>query len=213
MTRRRLTGRVAALVALGTLLTFATACGRLHRVPAAGSGPTGPTPSVSVSSTEAAVAQPDVPSIDWASPLESQIEVPSEQLAASLLTFQPIVPEALGSPTTIAINDPAEFPEGALGLGLEYFHPEFGHFWLMEEPTLMTQAELEGLAGCDPSTGCEGTWEVVELSQGIRGLLIAGSGSVGVMWLRDGVRFDLMGPPDTLTIDEAISAATAATGP
>lgn len=70
---------------------------------------------------------------------------------------------------------------------------------MVEELSQTTQKELESLAGCDPSTGCQGSWSIVQLATGLNALLIQGEASTALIWLDNGMRFTVMGPPSTFT--------------
>jgi hypothetical protein len=43
----------------------------------------------------------------------------------------------------------------------------------------------------------------IRVSDGRHGLLVAGPASNGVIWIRDGVQFDVFGPPRTFSVAEA----------
>lgn len=70
-----------------------------------------------------------------------------------------------------------------------------------------TQAELESLAGCDPLAGCEGEWSLVRIRNDITALLIEGDIANSIVWLEDDIRFDVVGPAETFSADEAIEVA------
>lgn len=127
--------------------------------------------------------------------------------AGARLVFTPVAPSAAGTPEAIIVHQAA--PRRALqGLALTYDGPVRGRFVVREEPTQMTQQSLEGLpAQCAAASLCEGTWKVVTLADGTRALLVAGPGSTGIVWLRNNIRFYVLGPPDTFSIGSATAVA------
>jgi hypothetical protein len=82
------------------------------------------------------------------------------------------------------------------------YDPRYGRLQVLEELSQTTQAELESLANCNHSKGCEGSWDLVTIRNGIRALVVTGPGSTFIAWLDHGE-----GPPAVLTRDEAITIA------
>ena len=91
-------------------------------------------------------------------------------------------------------------------VALVYELPAFGRFVLIEGPTALTQAGLEGIAASCQS-GCATTLAIEPLRDGTRAMLIDGEVSKGYMWIRNGVRFNLFGPADTFSITRARTVA------
>jgi hypothetical protein len=124
--------------------------------------------------------------------------VPStEARAAREMQFDLLVPSLLGDPVRIVITSPESAPPRFRLTGFVYDSPSRGRFWVIERISEMTQTELESLASCDPSTGCEGSWTMVPLPRDIRGLLIEGPVATSVIWLETDRRFDIVGPSET----------------
>jgi hypothetical protein len=147
--------------------------------------------------------------IDWENPIVLGIPVQSTDALENDLSFQPILP-TLGDPKKLVVNDPEAFDKLDRGFGAQYGTADLGTFWLLEEPSDMTQKELEGLASqCDPAQGCEGKWSLATLDDGTIGLLIDGPTSVGIVWLHNGLYLDVIGQPGAFTSENAIAAANA----
>ncbi len=150
---------------------------------------------------------PEALPVDWNSPLDGGISVTADEAAASL-AFPPVFPRLLGTPAKILINSDV-VPVEHRAMGAEYTSDSGVQFWLMEQPTDWTNATLEGLSIC-PSSGCLGTWKIFPLPDGNEALINAGSGSTAVTWVAGGVRFDIVGPPTTFTINDAVNEASLA---
>lgn len=185
----------AALLALAL-----TACA--DRPPGTGAGPTAsPTtePTVDVG------GQP----IDWEDPISLGTPVQSTDELGNDLSFQPVLPN-LGDPNKLLVNDPEAFDKPDRGFGAEYETADLGTFWLLEEPSDITQKDLEGLPSqCDPAGGCEGKWSLVTLDDGTVALLIDGPMSVGIVWLHNGLYLDVIGQPGSFKSENAVAAANA----
>jgi hypothetical protein len=121
----------------------------------------------------------------------------TEERATREMQFDLLVPSLLGDPTRIVITAPASAPPKFRLTGFVYDSPARGRFWVIEAISQTTQGELESLASCEPATGCEGSWTVVPLPRGIRGLLIEGPVATSVIWLEADRRFDVIGPSET----------------
>ena len=133
--------------------------------------------------------------IDWTAPLAGAgVQVPSGP-APTLLTFVPVDVSALGTPNGTFVTNPSlSTPPGRV-IAWSFDHPKYGTFVVVEEISQTTQAELESLAGCDPGTGCQGSWSIVQLETGPKGLLVEGPASTAFIWLDRGMRLTVMGPP------------------
>jgi hypothetical protein len=135
--------------------------------------------------------------------------VPStEARAAREMQFDLLVPSLLGDPVRIVITAPESAPPRFRLTGFVYDSPSGGRFWVLEAISQMTQTELESLASCDPATGCEGSWTMVPLPRGIRGLLIEGPVATSVIWLETDRRFDVVGPSETFDRSFATEVAS-----
>jgi hypothetical protein len=132
------------------------------------------------------------------------------QAARGELPFVPVTSPELGTPIRIFVSDPAVVSPQDRAVNLIYEHPTYGRFALIEQLSQTTQTELEALAGCDLAKGCEGSWSVITIKGATKALLIVGPGSTSVTWLAGDVRFDLLGPPETFSREEAIAVDNAA---
>ncbi|HEX6506027.1 MAG TPA: hypothetical protein VF221_00190 [Chloroflexota bacterium] len=145
--------------------------------------------------------------VDWSNPFVDRIARAGVGEAARDLHFPPVAPAELGHPLAVFVHAQVSAPDQQ-ALALVYQSSTYGRFIVQEEPMPMTQAQLESLAQTCQPVSCEGSWTIVTLPDGTRALLISSSASNGVLWLRNGVRFDVYGPPDTFTVADAEVIAT-----
>lgn len=143
--------------------------------------------------------------IDWDRPIVDGRIVTAEE-AAHAMAFQVVVPHIDGGPQRIMITPPESAPPRFRNAAIMFSGPKLGRFNLIESMSQTTQQELEGLSRC--SGGCEGNWELVDLPEGIRGVLFEGPATTGVIWLRKETRFDLVGPTETFDALAAILVAS-----
>jgi hypothetical protein len=168
-----------------------------------------------LATTTAATAAADIPqtrgpNAEFDHPFADGTAVADLNAAAARLSFKPVLPASVGTPLQIQVHADATPAQHGVGLS---FNSKLGHFIVTENPATMSQDELEGLAtSCDPMHGCEGSWTVVTLADGTRALAIDSSKSVGVMWLHNGVQYDVYGDPTTFspTVAETVANAFAA---
>ncbi len=147
------------------------------------------------------------PVADWNDPLVNGVEVSGTQAASTLLPFVPRLPAELGDPGRVLVTDPASADREARVFAAMYDHPSYGRFWVIERVAEMTQEELRSWAECERTTGCEGSWSLVTVGDGIEAILIEGPVATSVVWLSGQVSFDVVGPADTLTGKEAVEIA------
>lgn len=168
------------------------------------------------SSRQAARLVPDggsPPPVNWKSPFIDSVRVTGVAAAASKLAFVPVLPPSLGQPASVVVRGDVSTPADQ-AVGFVFDNAPFGRFIAIEEPTQMSQDELENLAkSCDPAQGCEGTWSLIKLQDGTRALRIDGPVSNGVMWLHNGIRLDVFGPPDGFAPEAALTVANAFSTP
>jgi hypothetical protein len=182
-----------ALMWIGLLaLMVSVACGR------AGLGNAvlpSPTPNVRIGG----------PQIDWNQPLGGAV-VGSTALAAPYLSFSPVAPANLGTPIKIMVDSSS--PDGSgLEISWVYQHPVYGRFFFMEGKSGFSQSSLEALAGCDPSSGCQGQWTLVRLASGVNGLLITGEPTTAIFWLWNGLTLETIGPYSSFSVADAEAVA------
>ncbi len=144
--------------------------------------------------------------IDWSNPDPAGVAVMQAE-AAQDLTFSPVYPQGISAPYKMTVTDPSTTAPGDRIFSLVYRDPTYGPFLVTEEMSAGTQAELEGLATCDPTAGCVGQRSLVTLNNATTALEITGPASNGVLWLRNGVLFDVLGPPSTFTASHAVAIA------
>lgn len=144
------------------------------------------------------------------------IQVVDLKEAAPYLAFTPVVPRALGPAAKLFIS--GNKPDmSARSLIWEYDQPVYGRFWVQEEITETTQAEIDSMR-YNP-TGCSAD-SVVTLQGGTRAALSVrnpaarGSGASGtsIMWLDHGLLISALGFSDSFTKDHAIEVANQISG-
>jgi hypothetical protein len=155
-----------------------------------------------------------VPSVDWSAPLSHSIEISDPDEAE--LSFDPVVPPSdIGNLAKILTSDPSFAPLEKRSI-MWVYDGERGPFDILEAPTTSSDNDLVLMATCQPDeTGCstEG-WSQVTLADGVVALLIDGgraraAAATSVSWIANGVLFDIEGPPETFSVQEAESVASA----
>lgn len=153
------------------------------------------------------------PALDLTAPLAGVGVAVTPDEVAELVAFAPVDVSPLGTPDGVFVTDPRLAPQQARVVAWTFDHPTYGAFVLIQEPSQTTQEELESLAGCDPASGCQGSWSLVELASGRRALLIEGPASTALIWLDGGRRLTAMGPSGTFFPASAEAVAEALQGP
>ena len=129
--------------------------------------------------------------------------------AAQVLPFRPAAPVSLGNPVKVFLH--RDYRPQALAL--VYDHPLMGHFALTQEPINMPESlQRQGLeqlaAQCNPTTGCVGSWTMVQLGASNRGLLISSTKVTAVIWIHaGGIRFQLMALASSMPAATAVGLA------
>jgi hypothetical protein len=208
--------RALALIVLG--LAAATAAymffgtGGGSATAAGGSPPVRPKTTSGTRVTPSRPESNSVPRRMFDEPFVDGRAVADVAAAARELSFKPTIAPALGRPTRIFVHN-AYRPQA---LALVYDSPVDGRLALTEEPIDMPEdlqrQALEGMAaGCDPATGCVGSWTMHTLFNGNRALVISDAPNVNaVVWIHDGgIRYQLMGPGTTLSANRAVAVANA----
>jgi hypothetical protein len=144
----------------------------------------------------------------WNHPFVNELTVANIDEAAELLRFPPIVPEGLGKPVRIVVDErPTRLGKK---IALIYDHPNHGRFHVIETTSSMTQADLESLAeNCDPGSGCTAQMDTVSLAPGLVGVQIKGMVANSVIWKVGHIRFDVIGPAETLDPGGSLDIARA----
>jgi hypothetical protein len=158
----------------------------------------------------AASDQPGGSTPDWNNPLASLgVVVVDAAAAAPLLPFSPVTPSSkMGVPIKVVTTDPHRIDQSERSIVWLFNDPAGGVFWVAEGLTQVSQSQLEKEAtGCDHSSGCEGEWSVTHIRNGVTALLISGPTATSVTWLDDGVRYDVLGPAQTFSPDDAVAEA------
>jgi len=143
--------------------------------------------------------------IDWNRPFVDDEPVADVPAASARLRFTPAAPATLASPSSVVVH--RSFRPQAVGL--IYDSPSYGHFYVIEEPSKMTVADLQRLVDrCSPTTGCQGTWRMIALPDGTPALLVSPSDEATTIgWIHHGIEYMISGPPQTLSGDQATALA------
>lgn len=145
--------------------------------------------------------------IDW-TPVVNPMPVPNAQEAGNHLDFPPPTPRGLGQPDQVLVTHPDSALRTDRIISLEYTHPDFGHFLVLQSVSQTNEAELSNIAArCLPETGCEAKASVEVLGQNNIALLLEGPTTTSIIWIRGRVRFDVVGPADSFTAEDARGVA------
>ena len=136
------------------------------------------------------------PPIDWDAMLVNGVTSNVAE-ARREMGFDLLVPSLLGKAARIVITSPDASPPRFRLAGFVYEDPAHGTYWVIEAVSQTSQRELESLTECEAAAGCEGSWTIVELPRGIRGVLVEGPSATSVLWLEGERRFDVIGPSET----------------
>lgn len=152
-------------------------------------------------------------SIDWKDPIrDGSITVSSAEEAKRDVTFTPVTSAELGTPTILE-SDPALVPDAAArSVAFGYSKSEYGLFWIIESDagTKSNDWFLSLSDQCAQTKTCEGKWSTADVGSGQQALLITGGETTTALtFVTGGVRYDVFGPPDTLTASGATAVGTA----
>jgi hypothetical protein len=153
----------------------------------------------------ASLADPTGPGPDWEDLIGNGVTSTAAR-AEKEMGFDLLVPSLLDDPARIVITAPESAPPEFRLAGFVYDSPSHGRYWVIKAVSQTSQGELESLTSCD--AGCEGSWTIVGLPRGIRGLLIEGPVATSVVWLETGRRFDVIGPSETFDSSFATQVAS-----
>jgi hypothetical protein len=137
-------------------------------------------------------------------PLVGTTQVASVADAAKRLPFAPVAPSSLGEPD-VYVSDASPV------VAFVYRDPSLGTYWVEERSSGWTDATLKSLADC-PSVdgGCgDPAWTLTTLADGTSALQIGTPPATVVIFVRNGVRFDVLGPPDEFKESNGVSVANA----
>jgi len=144
------------------------------------------------------------------------VSADSVAAAGESLAFQPVAPSALGNPTSILQTDPASAPASDRVLSLRYDDPSLGRFWLLERPSgsVTTSLLRTGAYDCPPEQpDCVHTASMVDLG-GVSGLSMLLGKADRIVWVENGIYFEVIGPPTfftpaALSVAKTVAAAAA----
>jgi hypothetical protein len=148
--------------------------------------------------------------VNFDNPMVDGKKLASVAHAAAALPFTPIAPPTAGAPLSIFVHG-SDVPPSAQTLALVYQHPQFGRFMVIELPNVTNEQNLEAeVAQC--ASGCNETWSLINLHDGSKAVLIAGSAGVpyqtnAIIWLRGAVALNVVGPASTFTESDAEAVA------
>ena len=197
--RRRLPDQWPLVVALAAVAVTAGIAWFAHSTPPSHEGPAPTTVSIA--------GQGERLPINWDNPIAGT-SVTSSDEAAAHVSFAPLVPTALGPPIKVIVDNGLRSHAG-MTIAWVYQHPSYGRFVVIEGKASWTQASLEALVVCDPAKGCEGRRALVSMKTGANGLLVTGGPTTGIIWLWQGLTFDVYGPIDTFSVADAKAVADA----
>lgn len=204
--RRWLVGSVALAAAAAAAISFtALPTGGSHQ-----QGDTGREAQFNPGGT----LMPGSAAIDWARPGGPAARSASSAAeAANDVSFEPVTPPELGTPTALVVepaagNEPLTNADAQLTMA--YSNPAGGMFWLVERASGATTTEtLSGYAQECAASGCYGTWTMDALNNAKQGLLIEGpaGSTTAIVWVEGGVYFNAVGPANSFTVAQAEAVA------
>lgn len=151
--------------------------------------------------------------VDWEKPLRGGLVVADVEEAQQLVPFTIVIP-AIGEPDLIQVDDPDQFPPDERTVAFVYHLPLIGVAHVKERVSQFTLEDLRTRADTpidsspSPETSEESPAPGVEPSlpldpfqmipfAGTEALLVS-NGLIGrLLWIRDGVLFDVVGPSIT----------------
>lgn len=147
------------------------------------------------------------PPINWDNPFPGgSVRLDSVTRARPLLRFEPIPPRNLGTSRSILVSNPSD-PERTGMLALVFQHPKFGRFWVLQEASQTSQAELEAFPGHNTDPGNTATLSLVTIRGATTALLQVGPSTTSIEWLEGTIKVTVIGPPDSFTPDVAMAVA------
>jgi hypothetical protein len=203
MSRRRNYLKLAGIAAASAIVVLAT----FYLLRLGPSATTSTRSPAAVATGEAVASEANDEPVDWDHPFIDGLEVPTLAEAARHVPFGPVMPPALAGLRSIVVHR-AVWPIRERAVAFVYQTPSYGRLFAIESPPVMTEAELEAMAaGCLPQRGCEGSWTMINLTNTARALLIAGPVTTSILWVRNGILFNVYGPAETFAPTEAAAVA------
>lgn len=157
------------------------------------------------------------PTIDWSRPLANGQDVAATQFAAPSagpamgLSFTPVVPALAQRLSGAQVTDSSKEPPQGRGVALIFdfsgSDPRFasdGRVDVIESPARMTEADLEDMPNHPVETL---TYRLVHEGSATTALLVSYNGVGRVLFIHDGVQFNIVGP--TLPPDVALQIGDA----
>jgi hypothetical protein len=200
-------GRILVIIGLSVTAFALGGCGQAVGGQGVGAGEATSGAPETVPATQM-TGDGDAPTLDFKRPppIADLVTVSDASEASKSLTFMPIVPSTPASPDEVDVSKLVDT------LALVYHGPPFGTFWLEEAATSDgSPDEIDRLTACDPSVtpGCNPEWKLAVLADGTHAATISSPPSTVVMFFHGGVRFDIVGPPDTFSLTDALAVANA----
>jgi hypothetical protein len=140
---------------------------------------------------------------DFAHPFADGAQVAAVAAAASHTPFAPAVPQTLGKPSAIFVHS-GHVPRAEQGVALVYDTASHGRVDVIEVPTHWNARDLaQPVADCaSGAASCEGTFATVTLDRG-PALQITGPPSTVLIFVRNGVKYQIQGPDDSFSAADA----------
>jgi hypothetical protein len=147
----------------------------------------------------------------WDTLLTDGVAAGSVQEAADSLAFRPVAPPSLGDPSAIRVTNPAQTSASDRVLSLRYEGAAGSPFWVLERPSLATNTSLLSAiaSACDRETGCKSTASMIDLGHGVLALSMENDVTNRIVWVENGVYYDVAGAASTFFAADALSAAKA----
>ena len=201
-------GRILVIIGLSVTAFALGGCGQAVGGQGVGAGEATSGAPETVPATQM-TGDGDAPTLDFKRPppIADLVAVADVQEASKSLTFVPVVPSTPASPDEVDVSELVDT------LALVYHGLPFGTFWLEEAVTSDgSPDEIDRLTACDPSVtpGCNPEWKLAVLADGTHAATISSPPSTVVIFFHGGLRFDIVGPPDTFSLTDALVVANAA---
>ena len=191
------------LATLSIACLAATACG----ASVSGQGSDNAVTSTTTGASQTATTPDDTIDFSAPPPLIGKVQAASPAAASTALPFTVVAPASLGTPTVYYSN---AYPEAAL----VYKDAALGTYWLEERASNWTTQNLQDLASCPSLNAACGDpdWTLTTLSDGTPALEIGTPPDTAVIFLHNGVRFDVLGPPSAFSEQDGLSVANKVEG-